>query len=439
MAEHDTIIAISTPRGRAALGIIRISGPDAKTLVEKSIQPGGSLKDRKPVLRFVHDGEGQVLDQSLVCFYQGPRSFTGEDLVELSCHGNPQILEAILRHFVSRGTRLAEPGEFSRRAVSFGKMSLQQLEALDLSINSRSVVAARLGIRALSPGFNDNLNKIRAEILELRLNLEANLDFSEEDVGGWSPEVSLEMLDRLSDEVARLLRSYESIRSQLGSNRILLLGPPNSGKSSLFNHLLGYERALVFDQPGTTRDVLEAQIESEKLSVVLVDTAGLRGDADQIELMGINKSISELKRANKVLWVSSDASPPPSDLLLSRPKEDWIFVKSKSDLNSECPESWVPCSIFNPEQLRALESLIFEPEQADSFENSALISERQFFEAKDAFGKLQQARKSLCEGQTLDLVAQSLSEAGDSLGEVFGEIRHEELLNSILARFCIGK
>lgn len=439
MVEHDTIIAIATPRGRAALGLIRLSGPNAKVFVEKSLKPPTSLEDRKPVLRFIHDDQGRVLDQSLICFYQAPRSFTGEDMVELSCHGNPQILEAIIQHFVSRGTRLAEPGEFSRRAVSFGKMSLQQLEALDLSINSRSAVVARLGIRALRPDFNDVLNEIRKKLLDLRLNLEASLDFSEEEIGQWSPEASLQKIEQLSDELARLVRNYESIRPQLGSNRILLLGPPNSGKSSLFNQLLGYERALVFDQPGTTRDVLEAQVEGDKLSVVLVDTAGLRSNADQVELMGIDKSLSELKRANKVLWISAEASPPPEELFSSRPKEDWIFVKSKSDLDPSCREGWVPCSIFDSQQMRALESLIFEPNELDSFENSSLISERQFLAAKEALNKLQEARSSLCEGQNLDLVAQNLSEAGVFLGEVFGEIKHEELLNSILARFCIGK
>jgi tRNA modification GTPase len=439
MATHDTIIAISTPRGRAALGVIRLSGPDAKALVEASFESDESLQDRRPVLRLIRDSQARVLDQSLVCFFKAPKSFTGEDLVELSCHGNPQILEAIVQHFVSRGTRLAEPGEFSRRAVSFGKMSLQQLEALDLSINSRSRAGARLGIRALSPGFNEHLHLIRQKLLDLRLNLEASLDFSEEEVGDLNIKDSLGRMNELSDELASLIRSYESIRSQLGSNRVLLLGPPNSGKSSLFNHLLGHERALVFDQPGTTRDVLEAQLESDRFSIVLIDSAGLRNEADSVEQMGIKKSLLELKRADKVLWISQDASPPPESLFLSRSKDSWIFVKSKSDLGGACPENWIPCSIYDSQQIKRLEALIFDPKDPEAFENTSLVSERQFFETQKALLKLQEAKKGLLEGQSLDLVAQSLLEASFSLGEVFGEIKHEELLNSILARFCIGK
>lgn len=438
MEALDTICALSTARQKAALGIIRVSGPESKRILESLVGEDLNIRPREAKLVRLKAASGQVLDEAIAIYYQAPRSFTGEEMLELICHGNPLLLDRILEEIVSRGTRRAEAGEFSKRALAHGKMSLSQLESLEVLLNADHQKALEIGIRSFHSRFELKLESLSDSLQELLVQIQSQLDFPEHEVGDFSEESCKKAISALKRELLRWMKAFESYRSYLGKQRVLLLGPPNAGKSSLFNALIGYEKAIVFDQPGTTRDRIDHILEKKGFEIQLVDTAGIREVPDAIEKIGIDKALELLPEANLIIWVSDEAIEPPEDLKARSPQARWVLVQSKSDLGRPIRRSWLPVSIYRPEEFQALEELIFEtPKEVG--EEVWIVSERQYSHISSAVQHLDEALKRLESGMPLEWVAQAVLDSSASLENLVGKIPPEDVLKSILSRFCIGK
>jgi tRNA modification GTPase len=433
-----TICALSTPKGRSALAIIRISGPEARAIAEEL--GGCRLPVRSPQLAKLKSKSGELLDEALLTYFQAPNSFTGEDLVEIHCHGNPIIVEQIIAEIVSCETRLAEPGEFSQRALAHGKMSLSELESMDWILNARSQRAVRRGLEAKLGGLGIKLEEFRSELTELIADIEAQLDFPEHEVGELSID---ELAARFQGAESRLeawLKAFERDRRYLDKWTVVIAGAPNSGKSSLMNALLGTDKSIVFDQPGTTRDLVEAESRIQEAELFLVDSAGLRSSDDPIESIGIKKTHEAIQRADLVCWVSETAEEPSPDIRSLNPKARWLMLRSKADLGGQSPRGWLETSVLEATGLDQLRSALSEMEdELPEAEAAPLSSRRQARVVEKARQSLSEARQKLLSGESLEWVAQSVLEASHHLEEILGEIPTEDLIRSILSRFCIGK
>src|SRR3990167_6946639 len=304
---EDTIVAIATPPGRGGVGIIRLSGSNALTITEKlsATTLKNRLKPRQAFYTHVLDiSTGEMIDDLIILYFKAPHSFTGEDVVELQCHGAPMVLDSLLNLSVSLGARIARPGEFSQRAFLNDKIDLAQAEAIADLINANSQTAARMATRSLQGEFSKKINVLNEKIINLRLYVEASIDFSDEEIDFIEKD---NMLIRLTE----LRTSLEKIREQAvqlvmlrEGLSIVIAGPPNAGKSTLINRLAGRDIAIVTDIPGTTRDVMREHILLDDLPVQIIDTAGLRDSHDPIEREGIKRALAEIKQADCILWVT---------------------------------------------------------------------------------------------------------------------------------------
>lgn len=434
----DTICALSSAKGRAALALIRVSGPRALQ-VAKDLGVAKALKHASPRLCTLKDGR-QVLDEAVLTYYQSPKSFTGEDLLEISCHGNPVIVEQIIAKIVSCETRLAEAGEFTRRAIANEKMRLDQAEALNWVLNARTPKGVSHGFRAKLEGVGLEFEKTRAKFKELRADFEAQLDFNEHEVGQLELRQVQESVASLVDELDRWAQAYESNRHLLDQWAVALVGPPNSGKSSLFNALLGSDKSIVFDQPGTTRDLIEQSFRLEDSELVMIDSAGLRESRDPIEQIGVKKSREAMSKADLIVWVSDQAGPPPSELQSAFAHKKWILVASKSDLDSaRAYPGAISVSSKTGEGLMELKKLIQPSQSQQESEDPILSSDRQLGLVREAQAALKEASQRLESGEDLEWAAESVTRASQSIENIFGAIPTDDVIRNILSRFCIGK
>jgi len=436
----DTICAISTGAGRAALALIRISGPDLGPLLKEICLEQAVPQNRTASLRKLYAKDGSILDEAVVVYFQGPNSFTGEDLCELSVHGNPILCDRIIKDLVSRGTRLAKPGEFTLRAALSGKMSLHEVEALDLILNSQTEVAVRTGVEAKLGGFEAQTKDIRETTLNLAAEIEAQLDFSEADIGEWNSLGFQNQLLSLRSSLESWLHLFEKNQNYLKQLCVALVGKPNAGKSSLFNRILGQDRAIVHETPGTTRDYLEVEAKIGGRLVLLLDTAGVRSSEDPLERLGIERSFEAIQRADVLVWVSDQGEPPPPEFLAKNSENKrLILVKSKTDLSSSIPPGFLGVSSISGQGMQPLFESILGAKDSEEVLLSPIFTQRQVSNLKDALGLISQMESWLKTGTYLELVAEHLRKLEAQMEDLVGRKSHRELLLSILSRFCIGK
>lgn len=440
---RDTIAAIATAPGRAGIGVIRISGPATRDVARAVL--GAVPEPRTAALRTFRDAGGAGIDHGLALFFPGPQSYTGEDVLELQGHGGSVVLQAVLVACLDAGARIAEPGEFTRRAFLEGKLDLAQAEAVTDLIDAASREAARSAMRSLSGEFSDTLARLAAGVLELRALTEAMLDFPEEEVDAIHRDDASTRVRALDAELAHILsRSRSGSLLRTGAH-VVLAGPPNVGKSSLLNRLAGADRAIVTPVPGTTRDALRESIEISGVPVVLVDTAGVHASEDLIERLGMERARAEISGADVVLLVSDAAKPGAGEASSIatdlRGQAACIRVRNKIDLASvrdAAPVEPAVCvSALTGEGIDALRAAILDALGVSTAgEGAFLARERHLRALERAHGHLGAAAGL---AGRWELFAEELKLGHEAIGEITGGAANEDVLGEIFSRFCIGK
>ncbi len=441
--ERDTIVAIATPAGRGAVGIVRLSGEDAEEIAARHLRWHTAPPPPRQLgrARFL-DRAGALVDELLAVRFPAPASYTGEAVVELHGHGNPFLLERIVAELVASGARLARPGEFTERAFLHGKLDLTQAEAVGALIEARSDTAAHLAGRLLAGELGAGLRRLRQAIVEVEAEVEAAIDFPEEEIDPAGGARLAARLAPVAREVEGLLAGHAAARHHLEGIRVVLVGAVNAGKSSLFNRLLAEERAIVTPEPGTTRDYLEGVVQWEGVEVRLVDTAGERQATGAAERAGIERSRTQATGADLLLHVvdASAPAPLPAPDPADRPT---LVVWNKVDLAPEAPPPGrgevVACSARTGAGVAAVRAWICaQAREAVTGESLACLPRHRLgLEAVQR--ALEAARDGLAGGLSPELVAFELREAQAALGELIGERTPETVLEAIFDRFCVGK
>ena len=435
--EKDSIVALATPRGIGAIAVIRVSGDSLSDLFFKLT----NIKKIKPRYAYYKDilsSSGDVLDHSLVVFFRGPSSFTGEDVIEISCHGGEVVSKKIIDQIVSYGCRQAEPGEFSKRAFMNGKFDLTEAEAINSIIHSRSSLEAKNSLMSLEGKAQQGLKKTKKELTSLLTIVEHELDFVEEEIDFLSNK---KIKDTLSSAIVSLEKIVKGslIGKKVGTGfRVVLVGVPNAGKSSLFNSILGYNKAIVSKTRGTTRDVVEAFVEVGDYPVVLCDTAGHHRAKSKLDIEGVKKTEEAIDRADIVVVV--DEKNPDSFIRPFKIKNKPIIrVVSKIDLSKKGGGPYIGVSALKNINIDFLLT------ELSTLIKSSFFDERAFFASERQVVLLEGSLESLkslldCVGE-VDMVELSsvLRRSIVGLEEVFGEIYNEDVLNAVFKGFCVGK
>jgi tRNA modification GTPase len=449
VSSNDTIAAIASAPGRGAVGVIRISGPDVPRIAQEILKflPTPRLAQ---VADF-RSSNGEPLDRGLALYFPAPASYTGEHVLELQGHGGALIVDLLLKRLLELGCRMARPGEFSERAFLNGKIDIAQAEAIADLIDAGTTAAARAAVRSMQGEFSARINALQAQITELRLGVEAAIDF---------PDEELEFLPGsvLGRSMANILTGFDSITAAARQGALLreglnvvIAGKPNAGKSSLLNQLVGDEIAIVTEQPGTTRDVLRQQVHLDGLPLNLIDTAGLRATADVAEAEGVRRALNELDRADRVLYILDAAAEEPLDwraaLKELPPGVPVTLIFNKIDLSGVAPradESHDPPQVFLSAKTGAGVPLLREHLKSragyTSGDSGALSARRRHLDAlRRAQSCVAQAAETLRTTRAFELFAEDLRRAQLALGEITGEFTSDDLLGEIFSSFCIGK
>ncbi len=439
----DTIVAIATAPGRGGVGIVRLSGPAAATVAARVI--GSVPPARCPVLRPLRDADGNVLDRGLVLWSPAPASYTGEDVLELHAHGSPVVLDLLVASCLAAGARMARPGEFTERAFLNDRLDLAQAEAVADLINAGTAAAARAAARSLDGEFSDCVHSLESRLVELRVFVEAAIDFSEEDIDLLSEERVVTRLQQLDGDYRELAVRAEQGRLLQEGRVVVIAGRPNAGKSSLLNALSGQDAAIVSAIPGTTRDVLRERIDLDGLPVWLLDTAGLRSNADGVEAEGIRRTCRELERADHVLYVVDATDPDalaatPADLGALPAELPVTLVFNKTDLRSAPTGEGMSVCATRGDGLPALRTRLRTALGVLQAGPGSLSARRRQLDAlARSRERLAIAVRALADGNGPEIVAEELRLAHDSLGEITGRFSSDDLLGEIFSSFCIGK
>lgn len=447
----DTIAALATPVGTSAIAVVRVSGPDCAELA-RTIFGGAPLPPRVARHADYRDVNGAVLDDVVATFYQGPRSYTGEDSLEIASHGNPFVVQAILGDLLARGCRAAEAGEFTRRAFLGGRMDLAQAEAVMDLIHARSERALALANQQLRGSLGRHLSGLTEGLLLVLARIEAYIDFPDEDLPEEDRRIVLEELERVLRGTSRLMATHHYGELLREGIKTVIIGEPNAGKSSLLNRLVGRDRALVSPEPGTTRDFIEERILMGPHCLRLIDTAGLNRSPAALERLGIEKTLERAAEADLFLWVLDAALPVPE--LPSGVKDrltaaNTVVLLNKVDLLSvstplPCfdPLPAVSISALTGDGVERLSEVVVRLADAfcrDQGGEIIAINSRHADALRRATGCLELARlKVVTCGQT-ELLASDLRGALDAFGEIAGKIDNERMLDYLFKTFCIGK
>jgi len=455
--KRDTIAAIATPYGESAIGIVRLSGSESLQILKKVFKTKSSqIRPRYAHYGFVVDKNGEPIDEAVVIYYKAPHSYTGEDMVELNLHGNPLILKRVLNRLLEEGARLAEPGEFTKRAFLNGKLDLTQAEAVAELISAKTELARKLALNQLQGALSKEIKPLRGELLMLHALVESSIEFEEEDIPTITPEELKERLKKILQRVERLLKTAQTGKAIREGLKLAIVGLPNVGKSSLFNRLLGEERAIVTDIAGTTRDYLEETVNLKGVPIRLIDTAGIREAKDTVERIGVERSLQKLKEADIVLFVvdGSKENLLEEEIKLAqtvaKSGKPVLVVINKIDLGRklQLPENFplkgapiVEVSAKTGEGLEKLGEEILKIAGVNAAEGGNIyISVRHENLLKRAKKALENALNYL-EGEfySPEILMLDLREATDALGEIIGEVTTEDVLGQIFSTFCIGK
>ena len=459
---RETIAAIATPLGTGGISIVKISGPEAVAAVTPLFRPRNPqrkllhLPTQTMIYGYIHHPDnGLLIDEVLLTILKEPRSFTGEDIVEINCHGGLQVTTAILDLLLQSGLRLAEPGEFTRRAFLNGRIDLTQVEGTIDLIHARTRRAARLGSQMMAHGIGVEIRRLADIVIELRALIEAAIDFGD-DIEGAAPAMSLR--DRITSElrlpVENLLRHYHDGRLLREGLRVVLAGKPNVGKSSLMNQLLNHERAIVTDVPGTTRDTIEESIQIDGIPIRICDTAGLRSSDDPLERMGQQRAHMAIDTADLILLMI-DGSQPLDDsdrhLLGRLTHRSYVVVRNKIDLVSDADmltvldqpplRGYLDISALDGTGMQRLKKRLLEAagvdEQAEA--EACLPNTRQRELLKRALAVLTSAVEPVMGSESLDTMAMDLQDCQRYFNQILGIDVEQDVLDDIFARFCIGK
>ena len=462
----DTIAAISTPSGPGAIGILRLSGPRAVRIAQACFKPLGRKALADYPVRFLVYGDlldsgGQPIDRCLCTYSRGPASYTGEDTAEFQCHGSPMVLSLGLQALFAQGARQAGPGEFTRRAFLNGRLDLTQAEAVGDLLEANSREGARHAAGRLAGALSQRIGEIYSALVDVMAHFHAVLDYPDEDIDPFTREELARALDAQEGALRKLVASGARGFRLAQGLACPILGRPNAGKSSLLNALAGYDRAIVTDIPGTTRDTVEVSIQVDGLPVRLIDTAGIREGGDPVEQLGVERSWAALASANLILLVWDSSTPFTREdrrlLLECLNGADTILVENKCDLSAqplpdlELPEELaehlhrVPISARTGAGLDQLEAVMarlardfFPQAQGDAY-GQLLTNERQTQAASRALQAVQRALEALEAGVTPDALLTDVDEALEALGELTGQSVREDVTDRIFSRFCVGK
>jgi tRNA modification GTPase len=453
----DTIVAIATPPGRGAIGIIRLSGSEVPRVARELL--GQLPSPRHAALAIFRAADGTALDQGLALYFPAPASYTGEDMLELHGHGGPVVLDSVLRRALQLGCRSARPGEFSERAYLNGKLDVAQAEAVADLIDASTEAAAKAAVRSLQGAFSARVQELLAQLTELRAYVEAAIDF---------PDEEIEFLASAAHK-ARLVRLFAAFDSLMSAARqgallregftVVIAGKPNAGKSSLMNLLAGTDVAIVAELPGTTRDVLRERVQLEGIPLHLIDTAGLRASPDPVEAEGIRRAEREMRQADRLLYVvdamtmdadvlkGGEASALERELSLLPAGIAVTVVFNKIDLlglasftDEAARPARIALSARTGEGIDALRGHLTQVAGQNPVGEGALCARRRHLDALErARAHVRQAAETLQDRRSAELSAEDLRLAQSALGEITGEFTSDDLLGKIFGSFCIGK
>lgn len=460
MYEVDTIAAISTPPGVGGIGVVRVSGPGALAVVQQAfVRPQGQALCKPASHRVYHgyivDVEGQRVDEVLLCVMRRPRSYTCEDVAEISCHGGSISTQRVLQAVVARGARVAEPGEFTKRAFLNGRLDLAQAEAVIDLIHARTEASHRAALNQLEGALSQHVREVREALLQVSVYLEAGIDFPEEDIDLMAADGLVARLDAIDGQLDRLLRTFERGRLLREGLATAIVGRPNVGKSSLLNALVGRERAIVSPRPGTTRDTIEAELALDGLLLRVIDTAGIHTTHDDVEREGVRRARDVVAQAELLVVVfdgSMALTPDDDALLMATAAKPRVLVQNKCDLqpcwsraalgSAHAETPFVSVSASRGDGLPALEQAVVQYVVGDAlFDRDEVgltqLRHRQLIDV--ALHNVRAAADGLRQGTPLEFVAFDVTEAIDNVSEVLGESASGEVLDRIFSQFCIGK
>lgn len=457
-----TIVALATPHGRSGIGVIRLSGKDSLPIATKLTgEDGFEFKPRFAHLKQLCDPDtSEVIDEAVITYFKAPHSFTGEDIVEISCHGSPVLLRQVIDLCLKLGARMADAGEFTLRALANGRMNLAQAEAIRDLIDAQTTASARQAVRQLQGEFSNQLQPIKDDLLDVIVVLESALEFVEDDLPEMQAATIKTRLIEIADEIGKIAATFQAGKLIREGLRVALVGRPNVGKSSLFNALLGSDRAIVTEIAGTTRDQIHEKFTINNIPISLIDTAGLRDTSDTVESIGVERSRRTMADADLViamLDVSEEETDEDESILESVAELNHVVVVNKVDIASakeveefvrharsqiENPKSqFVPVSAKTGEGLDILKHAIIEPFAPENHEISGfLVSDARHHDLLlHARDEVEHSLELLEQKASEEVVLVGLHNALRYLGQITGETTTEDMLTLIFATFCIGK
>lgn len=450
---QDTIIALATPQGQGAIAVLRISGPEAISSTAKVFTGKNLLHQQSHTIHFgtIRDGE-ELIDEVLVALFVSPRSYTGEDVVEISCHGSPYIIQRLTRLFFGLGVRYAKPGEFTQRAFLHGKMDLAQAEAVADLIASENQAAHHAAMHQMRGGFSKKIRDLREKLIHFASMIELELDFGEEDVEFADRSALRILIEELRQLLKHLTESFALGNVIRQGIPVVIAGKPNAGKSTLLNALLNEEKAIVSDIPGTTRDLIEDQLVIEGIGFRFVDTAGLRDTEDRIEAIGVQRTYARMKEASLILYLfdvttATVAQVQAEQEALRALGIPYLLIATKTDLTGgQIPPVFGDMGAIGMRQdqadaLNTLKTKLLETATAATFStgDTLVTNARHYQSLKTAEQAMEDVLRALSDGLTGDLLALDIRVALHALGEITGEITTDDLLANIFSKFCIGK
>lgn len=457
MLNNETIIALATPNGKGAISVIRISGSNAIASTEKLFKSKNNKVLSQQSSHTVHLGyllkNENELDEVLITLFKGPHSYTGEDTIEISCHGSSYIQKEIIDLFVENGVRVANPGEFTLRAFINGKMDLNQAEAVADLIASENKGSHNLAMQQMKSGFSNDLKKLRGELLHFSSMIELELDFSQEDVEFAEREEFRKLTNTIKSELKTLIDSFQSGNVLKNGISVAIAGKPNAGKSSLLNTLLNEEKAIVSDIPGTTRDSIEDSLVINGINFRFTDTAGLRDTNDVIESKGIEKTKEKINNAKILLYLfdinDTDINEIKSSLKTFKRKDlSILLVRNKIDLKIQNKKLFNDLNQFELIEISATEKksvkklkkrLIREVDVLNPYTDTIISNSRHYEALIKALKAIEEVNKGLKNNLSGDLLAVDIKRSVEFLAEITGDITNDDVLGNIFANFCIGK
>ena len=445
----ETIIAQATPHGSSAIAVIRVSGPLSRTIAREACKID-SPTPRQAKLANYHNHLNDCIDQVIITYFDQGRSYTGSDTLEICPHGNPLIVELILKDLIDRGCRIAQAGEFTKNAFIAGKIDLTQAEAVAKIINANSEAEIKIANNNLKGKLSKILLKHQKDMIDLKAKIEAYLDFPEDDIPQQEKKVLRTKIEDVHNGIVKLIQSAKETHAFKGRIRILLLGPPNAGKSTIFNELIGSDRALVSDIQGTTRDYINEDLFLDDFKIELIDAAGIHSGKGNLEKAGISKTLGLMKEVNLILCVLDSSLPYPNDFfsLVNFENISVLLIENKSDLEhvldikEDAYDHSIKISANNQSDIEKLKHRILELIKTNiDYDpmNSVAVESRHKKHLSEIDKSLMETARILEAGVDFELMAYELDTGLHSIGEIIGRKDNEDMLDSLFNQFCIGK